>query len=152
MDRSRSISRAAQARRKRRSWARIAAANCWRARRPIFSPEPQGVAMRILVTRPIDDARRTAARLVEMGHEAILSPVIEIKPTGAAIANEKFDLVIATSSQALRYCGEEARFLRGLPLAVVGARTARAAAKHGFRAPVHIAENASALADYVKSS
>ncbi len=108
--------------------------------------------MRILVTRPVDDARRTAARLAAMGHEAILSPVIEIKPTGAAIANEKFDLVIATSSQALRYCGEQARILRELPLAVVGARTRRAAAKHGFRSPVHIAENAAALADHVKTS
>lgn len=108
--------------------------------------------MHVLVTRPLADAHRTAAQLVRMGHNAVLSPVIEIAATGAAIPDISPEMVIATSSHAFACLAEgdpKIPALRTLPLCVVGARTARAAVKCRFPAPDHVAENAAALAVYV---
>ena len=35
--------------------------------------------MRVLVTRPDDDAEETAAKLIALGHEPIVAPLLEIK-------------------------------------------------------------------------
>jgi uroporphyrinogen-III synthase len=89
--------------------------------------------MRVLVLRPGDGARRTAARLAELGHEAICAPVLETVATGEPAPEGAFDAVLATSAQAFRLA--EPRALAGftrLPLHCVGARTAQAAREAGF--------------------
>jgi len=83
--------------------------------------------MRLLVTRPVDEAARTAGRLLALGHEAVVAPVMEVAPTGAALPVGPFDLVIATSARALRDVGR----IDG-PLVCVGEKTAAAGREAGF--------------------
>ncbi len=90
--------------------------------------------MRVLVLRPDDGARRTIARLNELGHEAISSPVLETAATNEAAPAGPFDGLVATSAQAFRQMEAPALqpFMQ-IPLFCVGARTAAAAREAGFR-------------------
>jgi uroporphyrinogen-III synthase len=89
--------------------------------------------MRVLVLRPGEGARRTAARLKALRHEAICAPVLETVGTGQSPPSGPFDGVIATSAQAFAFVKPSAllHFLH-LPLMCVGARTAAAAREAGF--------------------
>lgn len=91
--------------------------------------------MRVLVLRPDDGARRTIARLHELGHEAISSPVLETVATNEPAPAGAFDGLIATSAQAFLHADPALlqTFLQ-LPLFCVGARTAAAAREAGFPA------------------
>jgi uroporphyrinogen-III synthase len=102
--------------------------------------------MRLLVTRPVEEAARTAGRLVSLGHEPLIAPVMEVAPTGAALPDGPFDLVIATSARALQNVGPMAA-----PMACVGEKTAAAARKAGF-AVVAVAPDADRLADLLEAS
>ena len=75
--------------------------------------------MRLLVTRPADQAEQTAQKLRALGHLPIVAPVLEIAPTGAPLPQGGFDLVLATSAQALATVPLTAELL-ALPLACVG--------------------------------
>lgn len=103
--------------------------------------------MRVLVLRPDDGSRRTAARLAALGHEAMTSPVMETRATNAPAPAGAFDGVIATSAQAFGFAdaGALAPFVR-LPFFCVGARTAQAARAAGFGDIVSEAPDAAALA------
>lgn len=87
---------------------------------------------RVLVLRAREDAERTASRLRAMGFTPLLSPVLEIVGTGAAIPRGPFDAVLATSAKGLEFCPEPGG-LRTLPLHAVGARTAQIARELGWR-------------------
>lgn len=103
--------------------------------------------MRVIVTRAQADAVRTAAALRARGHEPLLSPVLEIAPTGAAIEPGEAAALIATSAHAFEALGaEDAAKLARLPLFVVGARTGEAAQRAGLSAPCIAAARASDLA------
>ncbi|MCW2274233.1 uroporphyrinogen-III synthase [Rhodoblastus acidophilus] len=97
--------------------------------------------MRLLVTRPVDEAERTAGRLSALGHEALIAPVMEVAPTGAALPDGPFDLVVATSARALHEVAPIAA-----PLACVGEKTAAAGRKAGFSVAA-VAPDAERLAD-----
>jgi uroporphyrinogen-III synthase len=87
--------------------------------------------MRVLVTRPTEQAFRTVKRVLALGHQPVLAPVLEIVPTGAAIPDGVFDFVIATSAQA--FAGwTPLPALREVPIACVGEKTAEAARMLGF--------------------
>ena len=90
--------------------------------------------MRVLVTRPIEEARRTAAQLEAVGHEAILAPMTQITPAHVAIPNDPFAAIMATSAQALKFTclPDLAAPVKTLPLFAVGERTAEAARTAGF--------------------
>jgi uroporphyrinogen-III synthase len=87
--------------------------------------------MRLLVTRATDDARRTAERLTEQGHETVLSPVIEVALTGEPMPPGPFNAIIVTSHQAAPALADWA--LRDLPVFAVGERTGEAIQAAGFR-------------------
>lgn len=99
--------------------------------------------MRILLTRARADAERTAARLTAIGHDVVLSPVIEIEAAGAKLPSGNFDAVIATSANAF-VSGEVQLFTR-TALYVVGERSGEAAQRAGWSAPIYVSENAQAL-------
>lgn len=103
--------------------------------------------MRVLVLRPDDGARRTIARLHELGHEAISSPVLETVATNEPAPAGAFDGLIATSAQAFLHADPALlqTFLQ-LPLFCVGARTAAAAREAGFRDIPIEAQDAAQLA------
>ncbi len=100
--------------------------------------------MKVLVVRAVEDARRTAARLAAAGHEALIAPVLEIRPIDADIPQVDFGGVVATSAHAFETDAIPQR-LKSLPLFVVGARAAEAARLAGFSTPRAVAENARAL-------
>jgi uroporphyrinogen-III synthase len=111
--------------------------------------------MFVLVTRPMDEAAHTAERLREMGHTAVLSPVIEVVPTAASWPAGAFDAVIATSARAFQCLDlapdwplPEAR--RFYPLLVVGAKTAQAAQARGFTGASRVTLDSKALCSVIR--
>ena len=104
--------------------------------------------MRVLVTRPEKEGRRTAAQLAALGHEPVLAPLMEIVATEAAIPPGHFDGVVVTSSQALTVAGAGPipPGLLSVPIFCVGDRAAEAAAELGFS---HIEPPAPTAADLV---
>lgn len=107
--------------------------------------------MLVLLTRALDESNRTAARLACEGHDAVLSPVLDMVPTGAIWPLGVIDGVIATSARAFELLSAapdwplpEARRL--LPLLLVGERTRDAARDRGFDGPPLIGPDAKALA------
>jgi len=105
--------------------------------------------MRVLVTRPETDAARTAARLAELGHEAVVEPLLtlEAKPIERMPAGP-FVALAATSANALRIAARIKALdpVRGLPLHAVGTHTADAAHAAGFHTVVDAEGDAAALA------
>lgn len=99
---------------------------------------------RVLVLRAQEDAERTAQKLRALGFEPIVSPVIDIVATGAAIPGGKFDAILATSAKGLQHVAGDAHALRAAPLHLVGVRTAQIAERLGWR-PDLAASNAGAL-------
>lgn len=91
--------------------------------------------MRILITRPVDESQRTAARLRELGHEALIAPVLHIEPVfDAALGKGPWGAVLMTSGNAARALTTHRRRaeLTQLPLFAVGKQTAAAARRAGF--------------------
>ena len=107
--------------------------------------------MRLLVTRAAADAERTRRKLLAMGHEVIVSPVIETLGTGADWPMGVVDAVLATSSAAFEVGGRgpspESRRL--MPLYLVGSRTADAAKAHDFLGATTVAPTGAALSSRI---
>jgi uroporphyrinogen-III synthase len=88
--------------------------------------------MRILVTRPKDDAEETAAKLRARGHTVLVAPLLEIRfADGPEILFEGIQAILATSSNGVHALARRTH-RRDLPLFAVGAQTARAARDAGF--------------------
>ncbi len=113
--------------------------------------------MFVLLTRPLDEAMRTAEKLKALGHTAVLSPVIDIVPTGATWPRGVVDAVVATSARAFQ-CLDVApdwplpEACRLYPLFVVGAKTAEAARARGFEGVARITMDAKALCSVIRES
>ncbi|MDB5511663.1 MAG: hypothetical protein JWR08_1146 [Enterovirga sp.] len=86
----------------------------------------------MLVTRPADQAGRTAARLRELGHEPVLAPVLRIVPTGEPTPEGGFAAVLLTSGNAVQGLSALRDRLGGTAVLAVGNRTAAAARAAGF--------------------
>ncbi len=101
----------------------------------------QGVG--VLVTRPEQQAM-PLCRLLEMqGASTLRLPAVEIKPIGSRRetaaqlgALEKFDVIIFTSSNAVRFGASLLDQKRDLTLAAMGPATARALNQAGYRVAV----------------
>jgi uroporphyrinogen-III synthase len=88
--------------------------------------------MRVVVTRPLPEAERTAAALRSRGHDVLVAPLMHIETIAADLAGE-FAAVVITSANAIRGLTPAQREkLTSLPMFVVGARTAKAARAAGF--------------------
>lgn len=105
--------------------------------------------MRVLLTRPRDDAERTAGILRAQGHDVVISPVVEVVPTGEPLPEGSLAAVLATSAQAFAALGTLPSRLADLPVLVVGDRTAAAARDAGARTVRSAAGDAAALAALV---
>lgn len=88
--------------------------------------------MKILVTRPLEDGIEIAARLAELGHEAVLAPLLEPRFfEGPEPELGDVKAILATSANGVRaLIRRTAR--RDLPLFAVGPQTAAEAQKAGF--------------------
>lgn len=95
--------------------------------------------MKILVTRPEEDAADTVRRLDEMGHQAVVAPVLDIRfRTDSRIDSDGVQAWLATSRNGVRAL-VHACVARQIPLLAVGRSTAELARDAGFE-QVHDAD------------
>jgi uroporphyrinogen-III synthase len=88
--------------------------------------------MRILVTRPLDDAQETAAKLKALGHESIIAPLLEIRfRDGPQLNLENVQAILATSANGVRALARRTP-RRDIPVFAVGPQTSEAARLAGF--------------------
>ena len=91
--------------------------------------------MRLVVTRPLEDAKRQAAKLTALGHEPVIHPLLEIVyPPLTPLALNGVQALIATSRNALRGLSRNGSFdaSKRLPIYCVGEHTADFARRMGF--------------------
>ena len=87
----------------------------------------------VALTRAADDAARSAARLLALGYASVIAPATRVVATRAEIPRGDHDAAVATSARAFDALSETSReAILALPLFVVGAQTARAAAALGL--------------------
>jgi uroporphyrinogen-III synthase len=91
--------------------------------------------MRLLVTRPEDEGRRTAEALRAQGHEVLLAPLLRVEPLpDADFGPPPWSGILMSSASAARAVAVHPRKaeLVALPLLAVGDRSAEAARDAGF--------------------
>jgi uroporphyrinogen-III synthase len=89
--------------------------------------------MRVLITRPEEDAVRIAALLKERGHEGIVAPLLTVRfHDGPAIALDGVQAVLATSANGVRALAMRTT-RRDVPVFAVGPQTEGEARKDGFQ-------------------
>src|SRR5689334_23709925 len=91
--------------------------------------------MRLLVTRPVEDAEPLKTRLEALGHQVILSPLLSIAPRAdIVIPHEAYQAVALTSANAVRCLAGSSHLdrLRHLPVMAVGPQSGAAARQAGF--------------------
>lgn len=86
----------------------------------------------MLVTRPQPLGRETAARLTSLGHDVILSPLLDPVARDWRLPEGPVEALLFTSPQGPRFAGAAADAYRALPAYAVSERTAEAAREAGF--------------------
>lgn len=89
--------------------------------------------MRVVVTRPEPDGKRTAAALRARGHEVMVAPLMKVQRVKADLSGS-WGAVIVTSANAPNAIADNSArdALLKLPLFAVGQRSAEAAQQSGF--------------------
>lgn len=107
--------------------------------------------MKIVITRPEPAASATAKKLRQSGYDVIVSPVLEIVDTGAALPRRGFSALIITSANALNVLEQRGAInaLQKLPVFVVGDTTAHKATALGFKHVFSASGNAGDLATLI---
>lgn len=103
--------------------------------------------MRLLVTRPVDEAERVAALLRARGNEVVVAPLLRIETIeNADFGQGPWSGILLTSANALRAVTPRRRNeLISLPVFAVGPRTAEAALAAGFSKVISAEGNATDL-------
>lgn len=118
---------------------------------------------RVLVTRPMPAAARSAARIEALGHRVLVAPLLVFRPLplapDALPAPDEVDALVVTSARSLEAlagtgmtdtgmagAGQLAPYLR-LPVFAVGTATGQAAREAGFG---RVAEAGGTLSDLVR--
>ena len=106
-------------------------------------------AMRLLLTRPSEDADAFAALLRARGHVPVVAPTMEVRlHDGPEIALTNVQAVLATSANGIRALARRTK-RRNIPVYAVGPQTAEAAKSAGFKI-VHNSEgDSAALVEFV---
>jgi uroporphyrinogen-III synthase len=89
--------------------------------------------MKLLITRPEEDAANLTRRLEQLGHEVEAAPLISIVPRQKqSIPDEPYQLIVITSANALR-TPNDFNPLKSVLLYAVGAQSLAQAQKSGFK-------------------
>lgn len=105
--------------------------------------------MRLLVTRPRDDAESFAQILRARGHEAIVAPLMEVQiPSGPPLPLDGVQAVLTTSANGVRATSLRTT-RRDLTIYAVGPQTAEAARQAGFSAVISADGDSTALVETV---
>ncbi|HMR31487.1 MAG TPA: uroporphyrinogen-III synthase [Geminicoccaceae bacterium] len=100
--------------------------------------------LRVLVTRPRDQAEATAELLRCRGHDVLVDPVLSIEPVPLApISVQGYAAAVITSANAVPALPDS---MQALPLYVVGAATSAAATAAGWRVSAMASGDGEALA------
>ena len=104
--------------------------------------------MRLVITRPRDDAARTAEPLRAAGHDVLVAPLLRIEAVAADFGRGPWAAVLMTSANAARVISAHPRAeeLKCMPAFTVGARTAAAARATEF---ANVASADGAMSDLV---
>ncbi len=108
--------------------------------------------MRLLVTRPADDAERTARALETLGHETVISPALHVRyQIDVALSASAFQAILVTSSNAVAALSRHrrAKAMAGTRILAVGDRTAVVARRAGFTTALSAGGNVDDLVDLV---
>jgi len=92
--------------------------------------------MRLIITRPSEDAERQAAQIRALGHEALIFPLLEITyPPLTPLRLDGVQALIATSRNALRGLSHNKSFeaAKTSPIFCVANKTAELARQMGFQ-------------------
>ncbi len=87
--------------------------------------------MRVLITRPLEDAEATAEILRAQGHEPVIAPLLEIRYREGVRLPFEPQAVMATSANGVRALARNMP-RRDLRIFAVGTQTAEAARRAGF--------------------
>lgn len=87
----------------------------------------------LLLTRPAEEAGRTAEAAEAAGFAPLVAPLLEIVALPFAVPAGEFDSILFTSARAPALVADGAPSLQALPAHAVGARTAEEAVACGFR-------------------
>jgi uroporphyrinogen-III synthase len=88
--------------------------------------------MKLLVTRPVDDAQPLAEKLEGLGHEAVLVPLLQIVARdGVAIPTAPFQALCVSSANGLSAKADLANF-HHTPFFAIGPQSAKEARRQGF--------------------
>lgn len=105
--------------------------------------------MRVLVTRPSEDAKATADQLKALGHKAIVSPLLKVVPLdGPPLDLSHVQAILVTSANGARALAARTAE-RNIPVFAVGPQTAAEAERQGFANIRRGNRDAVALADSV---
>ena len=103
--------------------------------------------MRILITRPVEDGRQIAARLVEMGHQPLLAPLLTPRfEDGPEPDLGDVQAILATSANGVRALARRTA-RRDFSIFAVGPQTAEEALNCGFAEVKNADGDAKALAE-----
>jgi uroporphyrinogen-III synthase len=106
--------------------------------------------MRVLVTRPEEDALSFGERLKARGHEAIVAPLMRVHfHNGPDIPLDGVQAILATSANGIRGLARRTR-RRNVPVFAVGPQTEREARKLGFSSVRNADGDARALLEATK--
>jgi uroporphyrinogen-III synthase len=105
--------------------------------------------MRLLITRPHDDAESFASVLQARGHEPIVAPLMDVHFfPGAAVDLDGVQALLATSANGVRAIAARTS-RRDLTLYAVGPQTAEAARQAGFPIVINAEGDSAALVETV---
>src|SRR5438309_513916 len=105
--------------------------------------------MRLLLTRPRDDAEALAQTLKRHGHEAVVAPLTQIRPLPVTeIPLAGVQAFVATSANGIRAFAARSA-VRNLPVYAVGPQTAETAKAAGFHQIISANGDSAALATTV---
>lgn len=109
-----------------------------------------GAPLRVLLTRPRQDAEETAKLLAGQGIEAVIAPLIEINDIpGATVDMAAVQAILVTSANGVRALSRATQG-RDVPVYTVGDASARAAADCGFTDVTSAGGDVGALAAIVR--
>jgi uroporphyrinogen-III synthase len=107
--------------------------------------------MRVLVTRPLDDALEIQILLAARGHEVVVAPLLRVAfRRGTEIDLTGVQAILATSANGVRALAQRTG-RRDMPVFAVGPQTAQAAQALGFNKVKSADGDAAALAQAVPS-
>ena len=88
--------------------------------------------MKLLITRPLEDAVPLQEKLEALGHESVIVPLLAIKPRDAIeISEQNYQGLCVSSANGLCAAAMLGRF-KHIPFFAIGPQSALAARQHGF--------------------